>query len=71
MHYIVGFCQSNEFLNCQRVVGVFIWMLEQRHLAVLFTDLLLVGHNVQIQDLVRIERLQALNAADHLVVYHP
>ena len=61
MTYIIGFSETNEFLDSKRVVWVFIWMHLEGELAVSFLNVSDGSIIIDAQDHEWIEGLQVLN----------
>ena len=59
--YVVRLGKSDKVLDSQRVVRVLVWMQSQGHSAILLADGLLVSVKWQVQDRIRVERLQTFN----------
>lgn len=71
MTYIVCLGEANKLLDSQWVIGVLVRMHQQREAAILLADGSLVSIVFDFKDLVGVERLEALNRANHIEVEVP
>lgn len=59
--YVICFCELDEFLDSERVIWIFVRMLQKRHLAELLFDVIYSRIGLQFEDGEWVETLKGLH----------